>query len=195
MTGLRIVIEGLDGSGKTTLGNQLSQNNDFQFLPTPLPELKEYRAKIDQCLDPSPMARISYYTANVIRAGELAREQAQAGKTTIIDRYWLSTRVYGSLQESPYPFDAMEACIPPVDYTFFLFVPLANRRQRMKQRGHLEHHDRLTLNPLMAKRIQELYLNLGRHPLNGKYIELDCTYLSVSEIEQSILNHISKELL
>ena len=193
MSARRIVIEGLDGSGKTTLINHLSKHNDFQVLSTPLAEIKGCRQKIDQCFDPSPMARISYYMANVIRAGDIAKEAIQDEQTVIIDRYWLSTRVYGTLQAPSFPFEAMETCIPPVDYTFFLFVPLHTRRNRMLKRGHLEKHDRLTLNPIMAKRIQELYRKFGEHPLNGKYIEIDCTYLSVTEIEQQILTHLSKE--
>ena len=44
---------------------------------TPLPDLKPFRQVIDACLDPSPLARVSYYTANVHRAGDVAKSHVE----------------------------------------------------------------------------------------------------------------------
>ena len=95
-TAFRIALEGLDGCGKSTLCSYLAIHYLYDVLPTPLPDLKPFRQAIDACLDPSPLARVSYYTANVHRAGDVARAHVGRGDSIVLDRYWLSTRVYGN---------------------------------------------------------------------------------------------------
>ena len=195
MTALRIALEGLDGCGKSTLCSYLALHHLYDVLPTPLPELKPFRQAIDACLDPSPLARVSYYTANVHRAGDVAKAYVGRGDSIVLDRYWLSTRIYGEMQAPDFPYEAHEQIIAPVDFTFFLNVPLEERRRRMESRGHMEAHDRMTLNLDNAEKIREMYLKYGRNPINGQFVELNCDGLSVEEIAHLIHEHITLETL
>ena len=192
---MRIALEGLDGCGKSTLCAHLALQYQYEVLPTPLPELKPFRETIDQCLDPSPLARVSYYTANVHRAGDVAQSFVGNGNSIVLDRYWLSTRIYGAMQAPEFPYDAHEQILAPMDFTFFIHVPLEERRRRMLNRGHLEAHDRMTLNPDKAAIIHEMYRKFGRHPINGQFVDLDCSGLSVDEIANLIHEHITLETL
>lgn len=195
MTALRIALEGLDGCGKSTLCKHLASNYQYDVLPTPLPDLKPFRQVIDACLDPSPLARVSYYTANVHRAGDVAKSHVGSGGSIVLDRYWLSTRIYGEMQAPEFPYDAHEQILAPMDFTFFLHVPLEERRRRMQVRGHLEAHDRMTLDPDNARKIREMYLQYGRNPINGQFVDLNCGDVSVEEIAHLIHEHITLETL
>lgn len=195
MRAYRIALEGLDGCGKSTLCKHLASRYSYDVLPTPLPELKPFRKKIDACLDPSPLARIAYYTANVHRAGDLAKAYVDGSTSIVLDRYWLSTRIYGEMQAPQFPFEAHERIIAPMDFTFFIHVPLSERRRRMMERGQLEAHDRMTLDPDNSQKIREMYLKFGRNPINGQFVDLDCEGLSVDEIANLIHEHITQETL
>jgi thymidylate kinase len=195
MTALRIALEGLDGCGKSTLCQYLASTYCYDVLPTPLPALKMFRETIDACLDPSPLARVAYYTANVHRAGDIAKEYVDHGHTIVLDRYWLSTRVYGAMQATEFPYDAHEKILAPMDFTFFLHVPLEERQRRMQSRSRLEAHDRMTLNPETAEKIRELYLDYGRNSIHGRFIDLDCAGLSVAQLADCIHQHLKQETL
>ena len=194
MTALRIALEGLDGCGKSTLCTHLAANYQYDILPTPLPDLKPFRQVIDACLDPSPLARVSYYTANVHRAGDVAKSHV-ISRFNRSHRYWLSTRIYGEMQAPEFPYDAHEQILAPMDFTFFLHVPLEERKRRMQLRGHLEAHDRMTLDTDNAQKIRDMYLLYGRNPINGQFVDLDCDGLSVEQIAHLIHEHITLETL
>jgi len=193
MNALRIAVEGLDGCGKSTLCRHLSENYQYDVLPTPLPDLKPFRETIDACLDPSPLARVSYYTANVHRAGDRAKEYVGGNTSIVLDRYWLSTRVYGEVQAPEFPYEAHEKVLEPMDFTFFLNIPLEERKKRLKNRGNLEAHDRMTLIPEKSVEICRLYRKFGQNDINGHFVELDCSELTLDEIVHLIHEHITLE--
>ena len=62
-------------------------------------------------------------------------------------------------------------------------------------RGHIEAHDRMTLDTDNAQKIRDMYLQYGRNPINGQFVELDCDGLSVEEIAHLIHEHITLETL
>ena len=99
------------------------------------------------------------------------------------------------MQAPDFPYEAHEQIMAPVDFTFFLNVPLEERRRRMDSRGHMEAHDRMTLNQENAEKIREMYLKYGRNPINGQFVELNCEGLSVEEIAHLIHEHITLETL
>jgi len=195
MKAYRIALEGLDGCGKSTVCTFLAEHYQYDVLPTPLPDLKPYRSKIDGCLDPTPLARVTYYTANVHRAGDIAKEYLGGTKSIVLDRYWLSTRVYGAMQAPNFPYQAHEEILSPMDFTFFLNVSLEERRRRLMSRTYLEAHDRMTLNAKNSEDILKLYRNFGRNPINGQFVDLECTDLSVQQIAELIHEHITLETL
>ena len=62
--------------------------------------------------------------------------------------------------QARFSYEAHEQIIAPVDFTFFLNVPLEERRRRMESRGHIEAHDRMTLNQENAEDKERCTLNM-----------------------------------
>lgn len=61
-----IVIEGLGGVGKTTVGKILAEKIGGVYIKTPAESFLSARKEIDACAD--PMARFFFYLSTVIEA-------------------------------------------------------------------------------------------------------------------------------
>ena len=140
MANLFIVIEGLDGTGKSTLVDKLATALNAKLLSCPpcleAPELAEgdLREHFDKR---QPSVRRAYYRATNLIASEIA-VSALTDFHVVMDRYWTSTVAFSAMDDGnemtqwsgKYP-----TGIRPPDILILLTVDEMNRNKRMTGRG------------------------------------------------------------
>jgi dTMP kinase len=174
-----ITIEGIDGSGKSSLVSSLGQLlADLHPVITREPGATwvgdQVRRAIAQEMDPITEALLftadhAAHVASIIRPG-IAR-----GDLIISDRYSDSRYAYQSVTlegQLPDPLLWLRGLhdgwtIPP-DHTFLLVLPIDVALSRLHKPTPLEHFERADI----LKRVQDAYLNLAaREP--GRFIIVD----------------------
>lgn len=167
--GRLIVIEGLDGVGKSTLVRSLCAALPARADSTPGPALRSVRGALEEELAASRVARSLCYGSTVIAAAARAAEERAAGRDVVMDRYWLSTWVHAP-REAQRALRGMAHLVPTPSCTLFLRLPLAARRARLAARG-LSDEDARTLQAHDA--LEAAYLALRGHPTAGRFVEID----------------------
>ncbi|CUG91333.1 thymidylate kinase, putative [Bodo saltans] len=136
-----VVVEGLDGVGKTTMTTALTQKLGGVLVRTPDPELEPLRA-LFRSLD-EPLARAFYCGANYLAAAQVT--EAVLTTPVVLDRWWCSTcamtlagkpgcTVLG-LPPATDPIYQWPSDLPAFDVGVLLQVDEAIRRLRMKRRN------------------------------------------------------------
>ncbi len=167
--GRLIVIEGLDGVGKSTLVRSLCAALAARADSTPGPALRGVRPALEEELSASRVARSLCYGSTVIAAGARAVEQRATGADVVMDRYWLSTWVHAPVEAHP-ALRALAPLVPAPTCTLYLRLGLAARRARLAARG-LTDEDARTL--LEHEALEAAYLALRAHPAAGRFVEID----------------------
>ncbi len=94
-----VVLEGLEGCGKTTLGQQLSLSYGFTYVKVPPNEYNSVRAYIAG--NSEPYAAFYFYVSSLFAVQGLLRPFSQHPTThVIVDRYVHSTIAYHTLGRS-----------------------------------------------------------------------------------------------
>lgn len=164
MTGQLIVVEGLDGVGKSTFAKGLAVALGALHRSTPGPELGRVRPVLEDCLGHDRVARSVFYASTVLAEGSRARAERAAGRDVVVDRYWLSTRVYAPV-EAEAGLEALAAFLHPADLTIYLHLPEAARQARLFERG-LSPEDERTLGA--SAHLDRRYRALLGHPCVGE---------------------------
>ncbi|XP_045470780.1 UMP-CMP kinase 2, mitochondrial-like [Harmonia axyridis] len=99
-----IVLEGLDGSGKSTLSKQLAKNLGAEWISTPPKSLISIRDKFD---DPFHWRSPFYYFCNYVAAIDVTK--ALKTKPVVMDRFWHSTTAYALAQMKENYYDVMKS--------------------------------------------------------------------------------------
>ncbi len=177
MRGRLIVVEGLDGTGKTTLSKGLAASLGAVWLTTPSAALRPFREPFDAHYARHPGAAQLFYAASVVAAGEEADALRAAGRDVVIDRYWATTRAYGLVRGSPYDLAEVEAHLPAADLTLLVELDEGVRRGRLLARG-ASALDQETLDPRRAKALrlalrEQLRGRVAGHPLLVDVTNLD----------------------
>lgn len=168
-----IVLEGLDGVGKTTLARALAQSLGGVLLDTPGASLRLLRREILDGLGPHQTARCLFYAATVLVVGTEARRIADAGTPVVVDRYWLSTRAYALARGVTMGFDDIESTVPRTDVTVLLTLDEVERCRRLEVRGPTAA-DRETMDPRFRTTVITDMRRPGPHAPN---VEVDVTAL------------------
>jgi thymidylate kinase len=87
-----IVLEGLDGVGKTTTVKQLTERLGARLTRTPPDVMRSFRDEFDS--NGSAERRKTYYEVGNFVAGEEARVAIEHGEKIVCDRYFCSTHAY-----------------------------------------------------------------------------------------------------
>jgi thymidylate kinase len=124
-----IAVEGLDGSGKTTVARALATMLDASYLALPPPPMQLVTAAVLRRHD--SLARYLYYLSS---AASLA-EAAQGANLIVADRYIssahaLHVHVLGEIADS-----LRRLKFPCADLTIYLEVSEPERRDRLTRRG------------------------------------------------------------
>lgn len=172
-----IVVEGLDGTGKSTLAVGLARRLSAEPLRTPGAALSTARAAIDEAYLAIPVAAQLFYASTVVAAGAEAIALLCAGLDVICDRYWLSTWVYARERGAYVDLDTIEATLPAADITLLCESDEAVRVERLRRRG-MSTADRQTLDPGRSERLRQLYRQGLKRPVAGRAVILDLTHAS-----------------
>ncbi len=190
-----IVIEGLDGAGKSTTAKALAKALGGKFLTTPLDKFKAVRPELEDIYGDESLARQLFYASTAVcSSNQVSEELAQHG-CVIIDRYWLSTQVYHSWRTGGEHFllPEVEACILKSDLTIYLNVSLEERIKRLGGRSDNTEEDSLTTNVTANTRLKELYLSYCDSNIAGQWLEVNAS-MQTGVIVESILKYINETM-
>jgi thymidylate kinase len=148
------------------------------------------RADILRCFEPAPLATTLFYASTLAAASrEIASHQA-AGRAVVLDRYFLSTCVYGEVvRPMDHPADLLELLtgrLVPPDVTVYLHADRDRRRERMRARAHIGAEDQLTFDPAISDRLDAGFRARAHHALAGHFLPVDTTDLDAD----GVVNHI-----
>lgn len=166
--GISVLLEGLDGVGKTTQFNLLGDRLSASLLKTPPEIINPFR---NYFVNEKEEYREAYYMlGNVISSKEMTR-LTENGTNVVIDRLYPSTMAYihgkdlsYNIPESPYQWPDI---IDKPDYIFLLKLNNNTRLNRLANRGDMTKEEiYIKNNPLISERINIMYERLGCIPIN-----------------------------
>ncbi|MDD2616737.1 MAG: dTMP kinase [Candidatus Cloacimonetes bacterium] len=200
MRGLFITFEGIEGSGKSTQVQLLTQYLNNHHLPyictrepggTPIAEAIRRILLDPLCAEMLPETELLLYNASRAQhTGELILPALQAGKIVISDRYYDSTYAYqGAARSLDYAvIDSLTAFATfntEPDLTILLDLPAEVGLSRIDNRDL----DRLELEDLsFHQKVREQFLFIAKkHP--SRYVVIDAQK-APEEINRVIINRI-----
>ena len=160
-----IVVEGADGSGKSTVAELLAGKLNAVFMETPDKDFP-VRKEIDDFYKGRDLAAHLFYASAVAYASERARELLEGGESVVVVRYWASTAAYdGVVRDSGMDDSAWIGKILPPHFTCYLQVSAEVRRKRMGVRGKTNETDKQSLkdHELLESRYLKVLSEHGKH--------------------------------
>lgn len=167
-----IVVEGLDGAGKSTLAAALAVALDAEPLSTPPRALSPVRSAIDDALGESPIASQLFYAGTVAWASDRARRALADGRSVVLDRYWATTLAYATWRGESMALDAARLGLLAADFTIFVDGDDRVRAQRLARRGATRCDEESVLR---ADALRAAYESALRGPWVGRLLRLDST--------------------
>ena len=193
-----IVIEGLDGIGKTTTAKLLAQELNGQFFPWLHPPFKQALPYIWENDSVSEASKHLAFLAAFKHMSDIADSEPYRSETIVTDRYYFcSLAMHPPLAElsGERPLDFDRACLAfkKPDFTFYLELEEEIRRQRLSLRGaQLTPVEKLLdANPAFCLAVRKNFDAMAaaramtRIPIGG---------LSPKEIVQKILGQIRAKI-
>ena len=169
-----IVIEGLDGAGKSTIARELAEVISAELLSTPGVKFNNIRSEIDEIYKDNHQARQLFYMSTVVSMSEQVRELISQGKNVIVDRYWISTQVYHQWKSENKHFELteVEKHILRPDVTLFLDLSFEQRKKRLMSRKNITLEDNLTLEKSSDEKLNKLYSELANTNIAGRWLSI-----------------------
>ena len=196
--GKLIVVEGLDGVGKSTTVRALAENLGATPMASPIADVhRQARARIDELAFTNPLRRFRFYWgANDYDSARVLRPHLEAGRSIILDRYEITTLVaHAALGVDLDP--EIQAitdpnAILPADLTLFLNLSEEERLARLAERAKSQVNTVLDDKLDYQRRMQGMYDQLEKHGL----VHVDIDGLSVDEVTDKVnalvLSHIGQ---
>ncbi len=191
-----IAIEGLDGTGKSTLAENLARHLDAVLLRTPDKAFAEVRPVLDRGLSLSPRAHTLMYATMVQFASDKARALAASGRHVVVDRYWSSTLAYDAVfRDSRLPFAELASDLFRPDITLFLEAPLSVRDARIRMRGNASAEDARGLDPDVEALLCAAYDQVLTGPHVGELVRLDVEGATANDVFRMALAYIDHDIV
>jgi len=214
MDGKLISIEGIDGSGKTSLveniKNKLNKDIIYTKEPTDYSTGRAVKRFINSNIDPLSLAFL-FLADHSEHISRLIKPSLEQGKNVIVDRYIDSRYAYQGITLKKYFDDPIEwlkkihssFSIKP-DYTILLTVNLDLAVERIEQRDQ-----KITTKPTMLinrqvfkpitfekreflEKVQENYLKLAREEPE-RFIKIDANR-NIKYVEEELIKELSQIL-
>ncbi|MFT5294923.1 MAG: dTMP kinase [Colwellia sp.] len=182
-----IVIEGLDGVGKSSITKALAREIDAVILATPGDKFNSMRSELELIYKDNHQARQLFYMSTVVNTSEQVRDLISKGKNVIVDRYWLSTQVYHQWKSENHHFELadVEKSVLVPDVTLYLQLPLEQRKKRLINRKDNTAEDNLTIIEATDIELNNLYLQYSGTSIAGHWVSIN-TGATVDEIIKNI---------
>ena len=193
MTASLIVLEGLDGVGKTTIRAGLAAHLGATALDTPGPTLRQLMPSILEAQHRDVDARVLTYLAAGLAIGRRARAIADAGTPVVLDRYWCSTLAYGRAFGATVDVSAVAMGFAHPDLTILLIIDDAERLRRLQERGVEGEEDVLTQQRAFRSKVLAGYR--GQQPEGlGVDVEVDVIGADREEALRRVIEAVTKHL-
>jgi len=159
-----IVLEGIDGSGKSSVARFFKEEHENVFLtrePTDLPagELAQEAAHEET----SPFKDLFLYLADRVEHTEMIKTKLDEDFTVICDRYWGSTAAYQAAYEEielDYAEEIQRPFILKPDITFLFDLDPEISLKRLSERDQKSKYEKLDF----LRKVRHNYLTLAeRH--------------------------------
>jgi len=175
-----IVIEGVDGVGKTTVSRELARRMKAVRLQTPPRTFGNTGTYIDR--NPKSIAHFLFYLAAAHYVSERVRVLRQM-RPVVCDRYVLSTSAYHVAYNGSVPLTITDLDIERPTLTFLLTVEESQRRKRMHKRRYRSQSERDLDDPVFLSKV---IAGFRRYDL----IEIDTTKLAISQVVDRMMGFI-----
>lgn len=132
-----IVLEGLDGSGKTSVAHFLAETYGFKFIKTPDKVFEQIRDYVDK---QDAYTKLMFYYASNFDASRKIEDYLKEG-SVICDRYFYSTLIYfahftgHTIEESIALMEAFTNKLILPDKVVYLTISDDTRISRLKERN------------------------------------------------------------
>lgn len=127
-----IVLEGLSGTGKTTLARELATTLEGVYYRTPPAPFAALRDAVDEHFGPA--SRYLFYLAGLVRAAE--EITALLRRTAVVcDRYLATTHCWHAVIGAPVLDDYANLELPIPDLTILITCAEGERQRRLQRRG------------------------------------------------------------
>lgn len=181
-----VVIEGIDGVGKTTCAKSIADKMNAFLYKTPSGIFEKTRKEIEKLKD--NQVRLAFYLASVIYASNKINKLVPH-QVVICDRYIYSTIAYHKalgVDLSYINFKKLPILFP--DFCFYLYATEKERRQRMAHREQSiasASDAALEENEILQQKIHQEFIKLPIIPVNT-------SKLSVDEVCEKIICKITR---
>jgi|TARA_B110000008_G_scaffold240475_1_gene247835 dTMP kinase len=187
-----IVIEGLDGTGKSTTAKALAKELGGIALNTPLDKFKDVRPKLEDIYAEESYGRQLFYASTAIASSLQAQKELKDSPVVVLDRYWLSTQVYHSwrTQGAHFKLLEVETMLLKPDLTVYLELSLEERIKRLGGRGGNTEEDRQTTDLVANQKLNDLYCEHLDMFCAGTWMKVDAglaTDKIVGEVTQYLI--------
>lgn len=182
--GIFVTLDGVDGTGKSTIGRLLAIDGKYQYYKTPSGPFSQLRGQVDK--HATPLERYCFYRLATQYDSKQVRGMVQ-NASIICDRYIASTLAY-HLTMDPRIADIhnnSDLVIP--DFAFLLLAESKERNRRLDIRATMASDAALEQNRELLNRVQRTFIglnDLGYLPF--KLIPIETTDKTPKEVTANI---------